>query len=94
MLARLYLNSAVYRGAVDTKYYTECITACHKVISNSAYYLEPEYAKLFNADNYKRTNEILFALVCDATTSVTWGGGTYIICGLTPDRVHERVRQE
>lgn len=81
LLARLYLNSAVYRGAVDTKYYTECITACHKVISNSAYYLEPEYAKLFNADNYKRTNEILFALVCDATTSVTWGGGTYLVCG-------------
>lgn len=81
LLARLYLNSAVYRGTVDTKYYTECITACHKVISNSAYYLEPDYAKLFNADNYKRSNEILFALVCDGTTSVTWGGGTYLVCG-------------
>ena len=30
LLARLYLNSAVYRGTVDTKYYTECITACHR----------------------------------------------------------------
>ena len=79
--ARLYLNSAVYRGNVDTKYYTECITACKQVISNPAFYLEPEYAKLFNADNHKRTHEILFAMVCDATTSVTWGGGTYIICG-------------
>lgn len=73
LLARLYLNSAVYRGSVDTKYYTECITACHKVISNPAYYLEPDYAKLFNADNHKRSHEILFAMVCDATTSVTWG---------------------
>ncbi len=81
LLARLYLNSAVYRGSVDTKYYTECITACHKVISNASYYLEPEYAKLFNADNHKRTHEILFAMVCDATTSVTWGGGTYLVCG-------------
>ena len=81
LLARLYLNSAVYRGNVDTKYYTECITACKQVISNPAFYLEPEYAKLFNADNHKRTHEILFAMVCDATTSVTWGGGTYIICG-------------
>ncbi len=81
LLARLYLNSGIYRGTVDTKYYTECITACHKIISNSAFYLEPEYAKLFNADNHKRTNEILFALVCDATTSVTWGGGTYLVCG-------------
>ncbi len=81
LLAKLYLNSAVYRGAVDTKYYTECITACHKVISNPAFYLEPDYAKLFNADNHKRTHEILFAMVGDATTSVTWGGGTYLVCG-------------
>jgi len=81
LLARLYLNSAVYRGQTDTKYYTECITACHKVISNNALYLEPDYAKLFNADNHKRTHEILFAMVCDATTSVTWGGGTYLVCG-------------
>ncbi|HEY9542722.1 RagB/SusD family nutrient uptake outer membrane protein [Prevotella sp.] len=81
LLARLYLNSSVYRGKVDTKYYTECITACHKIISNPTFYLEPDYAKLFNADNHKRTHEILFALVCDATTSVTWGGGTYLVCG-------------
>lgn len=81
LLARLYLNSAVYRGSVDIKYYTECITACNKVISNPALYLEPDYAKLFNADNFKRGNEILFAMVCDATTSVTWGGGTYLVCG-------------
>lgn len=81
LMARLYLNSAVYRGTVDTKYYTACITACHKVIANSAYYLEDDYSKLFNADNDKRGNEIIFALVGDATTSVTWGGGTYLVCG-------------
>lgn len=81
LLARLYLNSTVYRGAEDTKYYTECITACHKIISNQAFYLEPDYAKLFNADNHKRTHEILFAMVCDAASSVTWGGGTYLVCG-------------
>ncbi len=67
LLATLYLNSA--------------ITACHKVISNPSFHLEPDYAKLFNADNHKRTHEILFAMVCDATTSVTWGGGTYLVCG-------------
>lgn len=81
LLARLYLNSGVYRGVVDTKYYSECITACHKVIGNASLYLEPEYQKLFNADNYKRSHEILFSMVCDATTSVTWGGGTYVTCG-------------
>lgn len=81
LLARLYLNSSVYRGNEDTEYYTKCISACRKIISNSAFYLEPDYYKLFNADNHKRTHEILFAMVCDATTSVTWGGGTYLVCG-------------
>src|SRR3712207_7084478 len=68
----LFPYTTLFRS-VDTKYYTECITACHKIISNPTFYLEPDYAKLFNADNHKRTHEILFALVCDATTSVTWG---------------------
>ncbi len=81
LMARLYLNSAVYRGTTDAQYYTKCIAACEKVIKNTAFSLEPDYSKLFNADNYKRTNEILFSLVCDATTSVTWGGGTYVVCG-------------
>jgi len=81
LLAKLYLNSAVYRGSVDTKYYTECIAACKNVIDNQSLYLEPDYDKLFNADNHKRAHEILFAMVCDATTSVTWGGGTYLVCG-------------
>src|SRR3712207_146214 len=76
----LFPYTTLFRS-VDTKYYTECITACHKIISNPTFYLEPDYAKLFNADNHKRTHEILFALVCDATTSVTWGGGTYLVCG-------------
>lgn len=81
LLARLYLNSAVYRGSVDVQYYTKCISACQEIIGNPSFYLEPDYAKLFNADNHKRTHEILFAMVCDATTSVTWGGGTYLVCG-------------
>lgn len=81
LLARLYLNHHIYRGVVDTKYYTLCINACHRVISNAAFYLEPDYAKLFNADNHKRTHEILFSLAGDAATSVTWGGGTYVVCG-------------
>ena len=81
LLSRLYLNHKVYRGLEETSYYTKCVEACMKVIETPGLFLEPEYYKLFNADNYKRSNEILFALVCDATTSVTWGGGTYLVCG-------------
>lgn len=77
LLAKLYLNAKVYTG---TERYTDCITACKEVIAEG-YTLEPEYAKLFNADNDKRTNEIILPLTVDAEHTVSWGATTYIICG-------------
>ena len=77
LLAKLYLNAEVYIGEAR---YTDCITYCNKVI-NEGYSLEAEYHKLFNADNHKRTNEIIFAFPVDAVHTVSWGATTYIICG-------------
>ena len=77
LLARLYLNGEVYTGNV---YYTECITYCNKVFLGG-FSLESDYAKLFNADNHLRTNEIIFAFNVDATHTMSWGATTYIICG-------------
>lgn len=81
LLAKLYLNAPVYTGTTDTGFYDNCIAACRKVLENKSLYLASDYASLFNADNHKRSHEILLSLVCDATTSVTWGGGTYLVCG-------------
>ena len=78
LLARMYLNAEVYTGKA---YYTECINACKNIIKSGRYTLEPEYAKLFNADNDKRTNANIFPFVVDAVTTVSWGATTYIICG-------------
>ncbi len=78
LLAKMYLNASVYTGEDRS---TDCITYCKKIINSNQYWLEPEYAKLFNADNHLRTNEILFSFVVDATTTVSWGATTYIICG-------------
>lgn len=72
LLAKLYLNSEVY-GAGN--HYTDCITYC-KQIMNAGYSLEADYGKLFNADNDKRTNEIIFPFVVDAVNTVTWGATT------------------
>ncbi|EKC80999.1 hypothetical protein LEA_00798, partial [human gut metagenome] len=58
LLAKLYLNSEVYTGVAK---YAECKEACDKVM-DMGYSLESDYSKLFNADNDKRTNEIIFAL--------------------------------
>lgn len=76
ILAKMYLNAEVYTGK---EYYTECISACKDVIA-CGYSLEDSYANLFNADNHKRTNEIIFALACNATNTVAWGAGTYMVC--------------
>ncbi len=77
LLAKLYLNAGVYTG---TERYTDCITYCKKVM-NAGYSLEPDYAKLFNADNHNRTNEIIFPLIVDSEHTVSWGATTYIACG-------------
>lgn len=77
LLAKLYLNSEVYTGVPK---YTECKEACEKVMS-MGYSLEDDYSKLFNADNDKRTNEIIFALPVSAEHTVSWGSSTYLVCG-------------
>lgn len=77
LLARLYLNAEVYTG---TARWTDCITYCNEVLK-AGYTLENDYAKLFNADNHNRTNEIIYAFPVDATHTMSWGATTYIICG-------------
>ena len=77
LLARLYLNAEVYTG---TARWNDCIAACNKVIEDGYNTLAPSYSSLFNADNDKRTDEIIFALACDATHTVAWGAGTYLVC--------------
>ena len=77
LLAKLYLNSEVYTSVAK---YAECKTACEQVM-NMGYSLEADYSKLFNADNDKRTNEIIFALPVSAEHTVSWGASTYMVCG-------------
>ena len=74
---RVTLNAEVYTG---TAAYTECVAFANKIIKTGRYTLEPEYQKLFNADNHLRTNEIIFAFSADADQATTWGSATNIIC--------------
>ncbi|MFA6812525.1 MAG: RagB/SusD family nutrient uptake outer membrane protein [Bacteroidaceae bacterium] len=77
LLAKLYLNAEVYTGE---DHYTDCITYCNKIIKDG-YSLNSNYQALFNADNNKRTNEIIFPLCVDAEHTMSWGATTYIVCG-------------
>ena len=69
LLARLYLNAEVYTG---TARWNDCIAACNKVIEDGYNTLAPSYSSLFNADNDKRTDEIIFA--SPATPPTRWPG--------------------
>ncbi|WP_088656051.1 RagB/SusD family nutrient uptake outer membrane protein [Geofilum rhodophaeum] len=80
LLARMYLNAETY-GAGE--HYEACMTYAQKVL-DEGYALEPDYNKLFNADNHKRVGagqEIIFPLVVDSRNVVSWGATTYLACG-------------
>lgn len=81
LLARAYLNAEVWTG---DSYADECIEACKEVFKGS-FTLEPDYKKLFNADNHLRSNEIIFAFACDAFRTTTWDATTFITCGSVLD---------
>lgn len=75
--AKLYLNAEVYTG---TNRYTDCVTACKKVIDSGVYSLEDNYRQLFMADN-NNSEEIIFAIPFDGLNTQTWGGTTYLVHG-------------
>lgn len=79
--ARLAINGQVYTGASHAE---EALDYCKKVMS-FGYSLESDYRKLFNADNDKRTNEIIFAFATDNANSATWGSATYLVAGACPN---------
>ena len=82
ILAKLYLNAAVYTGTAN---YQKCAEYCQKVI-DLGYQLESgeDWWKLFCADNDQYLgvgHEIIFSVYQDHINTQAYGGTTYIICG-------------
>lgn len=75
LLARIYLNAAVYTG---TNRNNDAITYAKKVI-DAGYSLQQGYFKLFMADNDKYTNEIIWAVNCDGLKTQAYGNTTFFI---------------
>ena len=67
LLARLYLNAAVYRDVYAASFtfkaddMDKVIDYCNKIISSNQYALAPEYFSLFN-DNNHTNKELIFAV--------------------------------
>lgn len=76
--SRVFLNAATTAGEDR---YSECVTAVKNLMAMGRYSLEPDFAKLFNADNHKRTNEIILAFAVDHVNCPTWGTTTNLVQG-------------
>lgn len=71
LLARVYLNSSVYKGLSDATYIAEldkAIAAADAVINSpAAYSLSADYAKVFSPDNVENVEHIFVAPFDEAT---------------------------
>ncbi len=74
LLAKLYLNSAVYTG---TPRWAEARAAAEAVINSGAYALDDNYKHIFLADNHT-SPEIVFAVPQDGQNSRSYGGTTFL----------------
>ncbi|MBB4639602.1 RagB/SusD family nutrient uptake outer membrane protein [Longimicrobium terrae] len=75
LLAKVYLNAAVYTG---TPRYAEARAAAEAVITSNAYQLDPSYQHLFLADNHT-SPEMIFPVPFDGQSTRTWGGMTFLV---------------
>ena len=74
LLAKLYLNAAVYTG---TARHSDCITYCNKII-NAGYVLASQYRLNFLADNHT-SPELIFSVTFDGIRTKSWGAMTYLV---------------
>jgi len=81
LLARIYLNAAVYTGSGK---YSEAIEYSSKVI-NAGYSLQPGYAKLFMADNDRQKDEFIFTINCDGLRTRSFANTTFLVHAASGD---------
>ena len=68
LLARMYLNAEVYKGAAE---WAKCIEACNKIIASGNFILEPDYRAPFKVNN-ESSKEIVFAVPYDEIYGTGW----------------------
>ena len=79
LLAKVYLNAAVYTG---TPAWSQAMAEIQAVI-NGPYTLNPHWRNNFLADN-NTSNEIIFPVTQDGKRTQNWGGTTFLVhaaCG-------------
>jgi hypothetical protein len=74
LLAKVYLNAAVYTG---TARYTDAMTEISKVVAGP-YSIDPNYLRMFSADN-NTSPEFIFAVPQDGKKIQSYGGTTFLV---------------
>lgn len=86
LLARLYLNAAVYKGIdisnPDPLDLDSAALYANKVINNGKYTLTHHYAEMFMGDNDRNNGacEVIFAIPQDGAFIQSWGGSSCLVC--------------
>jgi len=75
VLAHLYLNAKVYTG---TDRSSDARSAAEAVITSGGYSLDPNFRRMFSADNFT-SPELIFTAPQDGVHTRTWGGMTYLV---------------
>ena len=73
LLAKLYMNAGVYAGSEQ---YPAALAELQSVIG-SGYSLDPNYHRMFLADNHN-SPELIFVVPQDGLRTQTWGGMTFV----------------
>ena len=76
LLAKLYLNAETY---IKEKHYTDAYTYAKKVITESSYKLQNNYAYNFLADNDVNKSEIIWPIASDGTRTQSFANLTFIM---------------
>lgn len=75
ILAKLYLNAKVFTG---TERWADARAAAEAVIGSTQYSLDPNFLRMFSADNHT-SPELIFTVPFDGLRTRTWGGLTYLV---------------
>ncbi len=77
LLAKLYMNAEVYTGV---PHWDQAAVYVNKIINEGGYSLDPNFVRVFSADN-NGSPEIIFPLLAESLTSQSYGNTSYIVNG-------------
>jgi hypothetical protein len=75
ILAKVYMNAGAYVG---TPNYSAAMQEVTAITSSAAYSLDPNYRRMFSADNHT-SPELIFAIPQDGIRMRNYGGSTFLV---------------